>query len=63
MRPKEPELHEAIGQFREDGVTVTSGLSAGERVVTAGVHKLRPGQVVRLTESAAPAGANAHAQN
>jgi RND family efflux transporter MFP subunit len=38
----------AIGQFREDGVTITSGLAAGDVVVTAGVHKLKPGQVVRL---------------
>lgn len=37
----------AIGQFREDGVTITSGLSPGEVVVTAGVHKLKPDQVVR----------------
>jgi multidrug efflux system membrane fusion protein len=36
-----------IGQFREDGVTITSGLEAGEVVVTAGVHKLKPDQVVR----------------
>jgi hypothetical protein len=28
-------------------VTVTSGLSAGERVVTAGVHSLTPGQAVK----------------
>ena len=27
-------------------ITVTSGLSAGERVVTAGVHSLSPGQIV-----------------
>lgn len=36
-----------IGEFRENGVTVLSGLSAGERVVAAGVHKLLAGQVVR----------------
>jgi RND family efflux transporter MFP subunit len=36
-----------IGQFREDGVTITSGLDAGDVVVTAGVHKLKPDQVVR----------------
>ncbi len=41
----------AIGQFREDGVTVTSGLSAGDIVVTAGVHKLRADQVVRIAQS------------
>lgn len=36
-----------VGQFREDGVTITAGLSAGDLVVTAGVHKLRENQVVR----------------
>jgi RND family efflux transporter MFP subunit len=38
----------SVSQFREDGATVTSGLSAGEWIVTAGVHKLRQDQVVRL---------------
>ncbi|MGZ5111674.1 MAG: efflux RND transporter periplasmic adaptor subunit, partial [Usitatibacter sp.] len=37
----------SIAQFREDGVTIASGLSAGDVVVTAGVHKLRNDQVVR----------------
>ena len=36
-----------VGQFREDGVTITAGLHAGDVVVTAGVHKLRANQVVR----------------
>ena len=36
-----------IGQFREDGVTITQGLHPGDVVVTAGVHKLRENQVVR----------------
>jgi len=39
-----------IGQYREDGIVVTSGLADGEWVVTAGVHKLRPGQTVRPYE-------------
>ena len=38
----------AIAQFREDGVTIASGLAPGDVVVTAGVHKLRNDQVVRL---------------
>ena len=42
-----------VGQYREDGMTVTSGVAAGDVVVTAGVHKLRAGQQVR---SAAGAG-------
>jgi len=37
----------SIGQFREDGVTITAGLQPGDVVVTAGVHKLKPDQVVR----------------
>jgi multidrug efflux system membrane fusion protein len=41
-----------IGQYREDGVTVTGGLQAGDVVVTAGVHKLKPNQQVRIAEAA-----------
>jgi RND family efflux transporter MFP subunit len=40
-----------VGQFREDGVTITQGLHAGDIVVTAGVHKLRENQVVRHAAS------------
>ncbi|MCX7174902.1 MAG: efflux RND transporter periplasmic adaptor subunit [Proteobacteria bacterium] len=36
-----------IGRYGENGVAILSGLNAGERVVTAGVHKLLPGQAVR----------------
>jgi RND family efflux transporter MFP subunit len=39
-----------VAKYREDGVVVTSGLAAGEWVVAAGVHKLRPGQTVRPYE-------------
>jgi len=46
----------AIGEFREDGVVVRSGIEAGERVVVAGAHKLRAEQEVRVaTAPAAPA--------
>jgi multidrug efflux system membrane fusion protein len=41
----------AVGQYREDGVVVTSGVSHGDWIVAAGVHKLLPGQVVRPYES------------
>jgi RND family efflux transporter MFP subunit len=37
-----------IGQYREDGVSVLAGLNPGDLVVTAGVHKLLPGQQVLL---------------
>ena len=54
----------SIGQFREDGVTVTTGLAAGEIVVTAGVHKLKSDQLVRLIQvQPAARGENAHAKN
>ena len=43
-----------VGQFREDGVTVTAGLNPGDVVVTAGVHKLRPEQQVRVARSGTP---------
>jgi multidrug efflux system membrane fusion protein len=51
-----------VGQFREDGVTITAGLQPGDVVVTAGVHKLKPDQVVRLAQAApGPAADNAAA--
>ena len=37
-----------LGAFREDGITVLAGLAAGEVVVTAGAHKLRPDQPVKV---------------
>jgi multidrug efflux system membrane fusion protein len=42
-----------VGVFREDTVTIVSGIKAGEVVVTAGVHKLTPGQAVRVASVAA----------
>lgn len=44
-----------VGQYREDGATILSGVSAGEIVVAAGVHKLRANQVVRVPGLPAPA--------
>ena len=41
-----------VGRYSKDTVFVTGGLTAGERVVTAGVSKLRPGQIVKLEEVA-----------
>lgn len=37
-----------IAAYVQDAVLVSGGLKAGEEVVTAGVHKLIPGQTVRL---------------
>lgn len=39
----------AVGEFTGDKVQILSGLQAGDCVVTAGVHKLRENQVVRLS--------------
>jgi RND family efflux transporter MFP subunit len=39
----------------EDGsIRVTSGLDAGQRVVTAGVHSLKDGQAVRIDQESQP---------
>ncbi|MGB8857478.1 MAG: efflux RND transporter periplasmic adaptor subunit [Burkholderiales bacterium] len=44
------------GPYREDGVVVLSGLADGELIVIAGVHKLSPGQAVRLPAEVKEAG-------
>ena len=36
-----------VAQYREDGVVVKDGLRDGDWIVTAGVHKLREGEMVR----------------
>lgn len=41
-----------VGVFREDAVTIVSGVNAGDVVVTAGVHKLTQGQKVRVAGEA-----------
>jgi RND family efflux transporter MFP subunit len=38
----------------EGGIRVTGGLSIGERIVTAGIHSLKPGQKVRIEQDATP---------
>jgi membrane fusion protein, multidrug efflux system len=43
-----------IGELSGERVAIVSGLAAGEWVVTAGVHKLAPGQQVRLAGPARP---------
>lgn len=42
-----------VGEYRESTVTVMSGLKDGDLVITAGVHKLIPGQKVRIQQSGA----------
>lgn len=39
-----------VGSLMGERAAIVSGLAAGEWVVTAGVHKLAPGQLVRLTQ-------------
>jgi hypothetical protein len=36
------------------GIQVTSGLDAGTRIVTAGIHSLKQGQQVRIQQDATP---------
>lgn len=43
-----------LGEMSGDRATVRSGLQAGEWVVTAGVHKIAPGQQVRLAPTQQP---------
>jgi RND family efflux transporter MFP subunit len=48
-----------IGQYREDGIVVTSGVTEGDWIVTAGVHKLIEGQTVRPYEAGPSSAQNA----
>jgi len=43
-----------LGELNGDRADIVSGLTAGEWVVTAGVHKISPGQQVRLVQPARP---------
>jgi multidrug efflux system membrane fusion protein len=43
-----------LGELNGDRAAVVSGLAAGEWVVTAGVHKIAPGQQVRLVPPKQP---------
>jgi len=39
-----------VASYREDGAVIASGLTAGERIVSAGVHKLNAGEKIRIIE-------------
>lgn len=41
-----------LGPFHDNEVTIANGLAPGQRIVTAGVHKLYPNQQVRLLDGA-----------
>ena len=43
-----------LGALSGERAAIVSGLSAGEWVVTAGVHKIAPGQRVRLPKPVQP---------
>ena len=41
------EAWKALGIYREDGATITTGLAANDWIVANGVHKLQPGQAIK----------------
>jgi len=48
-----------LGGARGDQVGVTTGVKAGEEVVTSGVFKLRPGAAVQVNNTVTPANSSA----
>jgi len=47
-------LHKVDLSEDEVGIRVNSGLTAGTRIVTAGIHSLKQGQQVRIEQDTAP---------
>jgi RND family efflux transporter MFP subunit len=43
-----------VARYESDSVYIAGGLHAGDRVVTAGVHRLAEGELVRLLDEARP---------
>ncbi|OIR15584.1 multidrug resistance protein MdtA precursor [mine drainage metagenome] len=43
-----------VAAFRDDGALIASGIAAGERIVSAGVHKLSAGEKIRIIENGKP---------
>lgn len=39
-----------VAEYRDDGVVISHGLAAGERIVSAGVHKLVAGEKIQVVE-------------
>jgi membrane fusion protein, multidrug efflux system len=39
-----------VAAYRDNGAVIASGLAAGERIVSAGVHKLNAGEKIRVIE-------------
>lgn len=42
-----------VASYRDDGAVIASGLTAGERIVSAGVHRLSPGEKITMIETGA----------
>jgi membrane fusion protein, multidrug efflux system len=47
-------LQQIDGVAEQGGIRVTGGLASGTRVVTAGIHSLKPGQHVRIEQDPQP---------
>jgi multidrug efflux system membrane fusion protein len=39
-----------VSAYRDDGVLISSGVAAGERIISAGVHKLSAGERIQIIE-------------
>ena len=39
-----------VAAYRDDGAVIESGINPGERIVSAGVHKLSAGEKIRIIE-------------
>lgn len=42
-----------VAEYRDDGAVIAEGIKGGERIVSAGVHKLSAGERIRIVESVA----------
>ena len=40
-----------VASYRDDGAVIASGLSPGERIVSAGVHRLSPGEKIQAIDA------------
>lgn len=40
-----------VSAYRDDGALISSGIAAGERIVSAGVHKLTAGEKIQIIEN------------
>jgi len=40
-----------VNEYRDDGALISKGIAAGERIVSAGVHKINAGEIIRIVEN------------